>query len=327
MNHRSDELFDPRIAEWLEDGPDMAPSLVLDTLAGALPVIPQRQSWRLTWRSPLMLTLKFAGLAAAAALILIVAVIGVGLFSRNQPSVGGPGASPSPAATALATAAPPTQAAITPAPPTPNPSVTATPPTPAPSQTTTAVISAAQIGRALQAGSYRINDFAAPFAVTLPAGWTVNELTPNSVALASRSDGSVNIYMAVIDKVYPDPCHTAGGPSAIGGGVDDLVTALSSMPGFDLADLADATVGGASGKSFTISNSIDVAAASCSGDTLLLGTFQKDGVGTDLPMFGGESDRFWVVDANGTRVLVAITDVTRIVQGTQPVFDSIAFGD
>src|SRR5436305_3007823 len=104
MKHVSpqDETFDPRIAEWLEDGPDRAPSLVLATLDNALPSIPQRHSWRVFWRSPSMSLPKLIGIAAAAALVVVVGLGAIGLFTGRNLFFGGNAATPSPTSTAAA---------------------------------------------------------------------------------------------------------------------------------------------------------------------------------------------------------------------------------
>jgi len=186
-------------------------------------------------------------------------------------------------------------------------------------------VKAADVGRTLPAGAYHVADFAAPLTITLPAGWTAQELTPNSLSLANATDATVNIFFAVVDKVYTDPCHRETGPTAIGPAVDSLVDAFSSMPGFEVTDVKFVLVGGAAARSFTISNSINAAAANCSGDALALGTTNEDGDDVDITMFGGESDVFRVVNAGGTRVLVAVTNTPQIVEEVQPLVDRLLF--
>lgn len=184
-------------------------------------------------------------------------------------------------------------------------------------------ITASDAGKTLPAGIYSVEGFAVPFSVTLPAGWTANPFTRNHLGFALTSDGSDNIGLIVMDKVYPDPCDTAGGPQVIGSGVDALVAAFSSMPKFEVTDVSDVTVGGASGKSFLISNSVKLFAPRCSEEMLSIGTYDQDGEDVDVQMFGKEADRFWVLDVNGTRVLIAITDGH--LEATRPVFDSLTF--
>lgn len=86
---RSDEpLFDPRLADWLEDAPHRAPDDALEVVLAAFPSIKQRRAWRVPWRAPQMTTPIRLGLAAAA---IVVAVGGAYLLApRSAPGVGGP---------------------------------------------------------------------------------------------------------------------------------------------------------------------------------------------------------------------------------------------
>ena len=188
-------------------------------------------------------------------------------------------------------------------------------------------IGSGAVGTALEPGTYRVDGFAVPFSVTLPTGWALNVLTPTNVSLAPVDNGNVNIGLIVLNKVYWDPCHPDAGPDAFGSSVDELVGALSAITDFEVANLNDATVGGASGKAFDFNNSIDVAASGCSSNPLPFATRQEDGKDVDIEIFSGESDRFWALDASGTTVLIAITNTPQIVAGTQSVFDSLTFGD
>jgi hypothetical protein len=185
------------------------------------------------------------------------------------------------------------------------------------------------VGKTLASGTYRVDAFAAPFVVTLPADWIVSDFSENSITIERRSDGTINVALIVMNKVYGHPCHPdrpSTGPRAIGPGVEALVAAFSSMPGFEISDVSDATVGGASGKSFQLGNEIDVPLSECLDDRLVIGTYDREGEDVDIAMFGGESDLFWVVDSAGTRVLIAITNIPSIVEATRPVLESLSFG-
>ena len=250
----------------------------------------------------------FNNRVAVAALASVIVIIG-GAFALTRltapgpDGLGGPGPTPTSATTGVPS-------------PSPMPSASASP---------VRSLTAAEVGKALQAGTYRVDGFAAPFSVTLPDGWNVSELTPNSIGLGVKANGSINVFMSVMGKVYSDPCHTKAGPTAVGTGVAALVGALSSMSGFQVTEVSSATVGGATGKGFKITNSIDVAASKCSGTMLPIGTYDKSGADVDVSMFGGETDRFWVVDAGGVRVLIAVTD--NAVVDTGAVRESLRFGD
>jgi hypothetical protein len=87
----SDELFDDRIADWLEEDPVLAPAQVLETVRAALPSVPQRRPLPLPWQ--LGPAIRF-GLAAAA--IVVVIVLGATVLGPFRGGIGAhPTASPS----------------------------------------------------------------------------------------------------------------------------------------------------------------------------------------------------------------------------------------
>ena len=81
MNRSTELDFDQRIADWLEDDPNLAPRQVLDTVLAAYPSIPQRR--RAPWRFPTMtLTFRLATAAVIGALVLGGAFLLTGGGSR-----------------------------------------------------------------------------------------------------------------------------------------------------------------------------------------------------------------------------------------------------
>ena len=57
----TDPDFEPRVADWLEADPDLAPAPVLSTVLAAFPSIPQRRASRVPWRFQSMSTIRQAG--------------------------------------------------------------------------------------------------------------------------------------------------------------------------------------------------------------------------------------------------------------------------
>jgi len=110
MNRTSD-LFDDRIAEWLEDDPLHAPAQLLETVLAAVPSVPQRRAGLA--RRPAALP-RWWQLAAAAALIAVLGFLG--LRALTPPTVA---PSQSPAPSAAPATSPPPAATGTPAAPTP----------------------------------------------------------------------------------------------------------------------------------------------------------------------------------------------------------------
>jgi hypothetical protein len=100
---RSDEpLFDPRIADWLQEDPNSAPDQALETILAAVPSISQRHRVAVPWRLNSMP--NFTKLAAAAVIGAIA--FGVYLNLPGRDDIGSPIPSPSPTATARPTLAP-----------------------------------------------------------------------------------------------------------------------------------------------------------------------------------------------------------------------------
>ena len=82
MNRRT-EMFDDRIADWLEDDPVQAPPQVLETVVAAVPSIPQRRAGLVWPRRPMESSFE---LAAALAAVVVAGVLGLLLLSG--PSIG-----------------------------------------------------------------------------------------------------------------------------------------------------------------------------------------------------------------------------------------------
>jgi hypothetical protein len=92
---RNTPTFDQRIAEWLEDDPNRAPSQVAATVLAALPSIRQR---RRGWLFAGGRTLTMPNTMRAVAAIAVVAIVGLAAVLLLRPPLGpgGPAVSPSP---------------------------------------------------------------------------------------------------------------------------------------------------------------------------------------------------------------------------------------
>jgi hypothetical protein len=283
MTRMSDPTFDQRIADWLEDDPMWAPAEVLNTVLAALPSVDRRAPWRLPWSLPPI----FGSRPALGALLIVVALLAgaYGLAGLTGVGTGGP-----------------------------RPATTS--PSPATASPSAPTIGSADVNRVLPGGSYRMADFAAPFDVTLPAGWQAMEVSRNNVVLRQT-----NTYLTLVnmDAVYADPCHPDASATPIQPGADSLLAALGSMAGATVTDIRDATVGGASGKAFTMITSVDAAAEHCSNpSSLSIGTYQRNGTAVDVLIGPSETNALWVVDAPGARVLIG---------GPDEVIASLSFVD
>jgi hypothetical protein len=90
-----DPDFEPGVAAWLEEDPNIAPPAVLDTVLAAFPSIPQRRASRVPWR---LQTMNRFALMGAAAAIVAAGLGGLALLAGAQ-GRGTIDASPSPALT------------------------------------------------------------------------------------------------------------------------------------------------------------------------------------------------------------------------------------
>jgi hypothetical protein len=85
MTRDHDPGFDPRVADWLETDPRQAPGPVLETVLGAVPLIPQRR--HAPWRHQLMH--RTALLGAAAVALIAVGLAGLAMATGlTGPNVG-----------------------------------------------------------------------------------------------------------------------------------------------------------------------------------------------------------------------------------------------
>jgi len=277
-----DPDFDPRIADWLEDDPDRAPDAVLETVIAALPSIPQRRV-RVPWRFQSMI--RFAQLGTVAAIVVVAGLIIL------RPGTTNIGAVPTSPPTASPTASPPTS-----------------PPTPSPSPS---VIKSSDSGRTLNAGTYRVDGFAVPLSVTLPGGWVTNGFTPHDLVLHNETTNAF-LTLVVMGGVYRDPCHPSAQPTTVRPGADALVDALSTMKKFTVTGRQPVTIGGASGTTFTLSNTIDLTKDGCARtDVVWIGT---DADGAPVLETAGGGEPLSVVEVGTTTVLIgAPTDMLNAI--------------
>jgi hypothetical protein len=89
MTRFEDPLFDPRLADWLEEDPAAAPGQALEIVLASFPSIKQRRALHVPWRTRSMSTTLRLGLSAA---IVVAAILG-GIYvlgPRSDSSVAGP---------------------------------------------------------------------------------------------------------------------------------------------------------------------------------------------------------------------------------------------
>jgi hypothetical protein len=252
---------DRLIGAFLSEGVEELPDRVYDSVRDQLHHNRQRVVIG-PWRMPIMNNPIRIGLAAVAALV--VAVIGIQLLGGGN--VGGPpDATPSPSAAASPKALP-------------------------------IDFDVALKGRYSLAAGF-------PVAITfdVPAGWVACSAGPVEQGACEKASGSltgVSVSFTIIDNVVADPCGS-GAPlldPPVGPSVDDLVAAISNLPGFEATSATDVTVDGFSGKQFTLTAP---STAACSDIKTWATADRTNGVSA------GEVLEMRILDVGGVRVVIA----------------------
>jgi hypothetical protein len=257
------------VRSWLHEDAHEDADRILNLVLDEIDTTPQRRASWLARRFPRMNNnaLRFALVAAA----LVVAVI-IGANLLQQPSVGpSPSVEPSPSATGSATAS-----------------------------GGPARLDQLPEGD-LAAGTYEIDAiFPVRLTFTVPDGFGHGRGASDGVGIQGNPGGR-GIEFQIASNVYPDPCRVFAGPAdpPIGASVDDLVTAMTSLVGFQAGPVTDVTIGGLPAKAFDLTNEIDQ--STCDGR--LVRTFIFAG-GGDSGVGTGERQRIYVMDVQGTRLMI-----------------------
>ena len=217
------------------------------------------------WRMPLMNnTIR---IAVAAAAVLVVAFVGYQMMAG--PSVGDP--SPSPSSSAAPSAA---QSAG---------------PNELPGANTL-----------LNAGTYSLGDqFPVRVTFEVPANWISCSQGPTDQGVCNVSTDTspgMGVSFLIVENVAADPCGSSAAllDPPVGPTVDDLVTALSGLEGFESTAPTDLTVDGFSGEEFTLT-----APAGSAGCATWATETRTNGVGP------GEVNVLRILDVEGTRLVIA----------------------
>jgi hypothetical protein len=302
--------FDRLARAWLELGPDEAPDRVVAAVLQAAQTTHQvrRPTRWPSWRSFRMNRIPMA-LGATA---ILVAVIGGGILlnQRNQSGVGSGGAgasTPSPAASPSHLSSPSASGGL---------------------------LDSSDVNRELDPGMYRVaGPFDVPFAIRFPSGWSLKSLAQGDVQFLNTAvnggNGAAWVSLDLVENVFADPCHTAGGPikPPVPSTVDGVVTALTRMVGFSAGPVSDVVVGGYAGKVIELTNSIDTDTAGCTGNApgmLPMFTFRGGGSGaTNGGLNDGAREHISVIDVAGTLVLIDRETFDETLDASIPEADTI----
>jgi hypothetical protein len=245
------------VRSWLEEGVTVLPDRVLDSVLDQVPRTPQRRSlWGWLTNGNLGASAKLAMTAAA---IVIVAVLGVELVPAISGLFGpaSPSRSPSPTPTGV-----------------PSPSAEG----------------------ALSPGQHSLQSFAVPgITYEVPAGWSLCSDSPDEANLCS--DRELGVSFVIVQNVVAGACASAFELQSppIGPSVDELVAAISSLPGVTVTPAVDVSIDGFQGKALTVSAAVPPTCAVYTWASSL----HTNGMGAD------EANIVRIVDVNGTRLLIA----------------------
>ena len=283
------------VRSWLEEGVTALPDRVLDAVLDQVPATPQRRSWWPSRRFTVMNN-NFVRIGIAAAAVVALAVVGFAVLPPIE-SVGPPKATPGQTPTMDPTS--------TPAPLQPGdlPSGTYT-------TTPFTLVDKGPIREILGvcAGQPGCTESAADdtirFTLTVPEGWAGTSF--ESLWLRdNRSQPPAGAGMIFVRGgwLHTEPC-TSGDPPDIpdimvGPTVDDFANALADHPRLDTTTPVAVTLAGYSGKYLDLQVPADISACPTSYFPWEPGLYAA-----------GPNQRWhlWILDVDGTRVVVHATD-------------------
>lgn len=169
----------------------------------------------------------------------------------------------------------------------------------------------------LEPGTYVTADpFPLQIRMTVPAGWR-GKVGGQYLAYLERTSGSGWIGFSIFDRVFADPCHPGEGIlDRTAGPVEALATALAGLPSVEVTTPVDATIGGRTGNQLTITApTVTTGCELASGGTFPIWELP---LGSTNELMPGQTDRVWIVDVDGTRLVI---DATHSF-GTDEVLDA-----
>jgi hypothetical protein len=185
--------------------------------------------------------------------------------------------------------------------------------------------------------SVRPQDISAPrVLLTVPAGWYGRGFSISKNDSIDAPGGAGVILWGGPFNVYEDPCRwsTSLPSSPTGPSVDELATALAAQPMRDATAATDITLDGYSGKALELTVPADLGFDAATGfadcdEGGYRSWISPDGLSFREHQAPGQHDRLWVVDVEGTRVVIDATfyagtsasDMSEL----QAILDSIRF--
>ena len=155
---------------------------------------------------------------------------------------------------------------------------------------------------------------------TVPAGWGgIKGHTFANLFQGSDDFPTGSISLALPSNFFIDPCDTTKGrhDPPVGPTVDDFVNAAVDLPGYTVTEPTDVTLLGYSGKYLELTGPASV--ADCEDGFAHGWETQYNETAQDLA--DGQHERLWVMDIDGTRLVIGLTGETAVPHptGTDPV--------
>ena len=274
------------VRSWLQEGVTALPDRVLDAVLDELPTSPQR---RTVWGPArgLFRMNKASAFALGAAVVVFVAILGYRLLSPAGSSVGGAAATPT--------------------------------------QTASPMAWPALLGLDLAAGTY-LSDGPAPVrtTITVPDGWIACGTGSAEFGVCAGPGDARGVTVSIVDNVVSDPCDRSRAllDPPVGASVDDLVSALSNLSGFEATDPIDITLDGFEGKELELTAPAN---PPCALGDIGLGTWTIPG-GTN-GVGPGEVNLLRILDVDGVRVMMAAAHQpvasANLIAEVRAIFDSV----
>jgi hypothetical protein len=167
--------------------------------------------------------------------------------------------------------------------------------------------------RLLQAGTYHV-DLPMRITFTVPAGWSEWAYTSEATQLNLMGPISGELSFEIVENVSADPCTDELLDPPVGPSVDDLVTALSALEGFDVSPVTNVKIDGYRGKQLTLTSPT----SGCDMQTWATST-RQNGVGL------GEVNHVRILDVDGVRLLIGLAppDDATTQRQVEAILDSI----
>lgn len=157
-------------------------------------------------------------------------------------------------------------------------------------------------------GTYVLDQFPVEILFDIPdgepPGWHPGKANPDAAIFLWYTPPEISYGLGFwnVDNVYADPCDAGAGElePPIGSSVDDLVAALSTLPGFQATAPRDVTVGAFQGKR------VDLTALDSGSECPQPIVFSAGGDLTD--MSPGDTLPLSILDVDGVRIVVTIIE-------------------